>query len=373
MIKNFQLTGRIDSTNSQEWENSILQTLGSETPDSLVLDAEKLEYISSAGLRVLLRLAKKYKDVQIINAQPSVYEIFDMTGFVEILKVQKALRKISIEGCKELGRGAHGAVYRIAPDTIVKVYNKGTTMADVDKERSLSRIAFVKGVPTAIPYDIVMVGDQYGAVFELINAEMTSEYVNRGQKELDDFIAKSTALIKQIHSIQMKSGELPDMKAMTLSWAAEIKAYFSQETYEKLIKTIKAVPDCLNLLHADTHLKNFMICDGELMLIDMDTLCTGHPIFELATLYNSYMEFPNIDPNAAAFLGISVETAHYIWDKSLKLYLDTDDPTLLKETAQKAQVLGCVRIIHYMGKQIETFPPARHVIERCCQDIGKLV
>ncbi len=372
MTKTIPLTGHIDSTNSDQWEKEILQAVGSGMPCTIVLDAEKLEYISSAGLRILLRLAQKYKDVQVINAQPAVYEIFDMTGFVEILKVQKALRKISIEGCKELGRGAHGTVYRIAPDTIVKVYSKGTAMETVDRERELSRKAFVKGVPTAIPYDIVLVGDQYGAVFELINAEMSSEYVNRGQKELDDFIEKSVALIKQIHSIQMKPGELPDMKEKTLSWAQGIKDYFSQEIYEKLIKAINDVPDSLSLLHADTHLKNFLICDGEPMFIDMDTICTGDPIFELATLYNSYKEFPDIDPNAAAFLGISVETASYIWEKSLRLYLDTEDQTILKETAQKTQLLGCVRIISYMSRQIDTFPPARHVIERCCQEITKL-
>ncbi len=372
MTKTIPLAGHIDSTNSAQWENDILQAIGSDMSGTIVLDAEKLEYISSAGLRVLLRLAQKYKDVQVINAQPAVYEIFDMTGFVEILKVQKALMKISIEGCKELGRGAHGAVYRIAPDTIVKVYNKGTAMETVDRERELSRKAFVKGVPTAIPYDIVMVGDQYGAVFELINAEMSSEYVNRGQKELDDFIEKSVALIKQIHSIQMKPGELPDMKEKTLSWAQGIKDYFSQEIYEKLIKAINDVPDSLSLLHADTHLKNFLICDGEPMLIDMDTICTGDPIFELATLYNSYKEFPDIDPKAAAFLGISVETSSYIWDKSLMLYLGTEDQAKLKETAQKAQLLGCVRIISYMSRQIDTFPPARHIIECGCQEITKL-
>ena len=372
MTKNIALTGRIDSTNSAQWENDILQAISDEMPDSIVLDAEKLEYISSAGLRVLLRLTKKYKNVQVINAQPDVYEIFDMTGFIEILKVQKALRKISIEGCKELGRGTHGTVYRIAPDTIVKVYNKWVTMEEINRERELSRKAFVKGVPTAIPYDIVMVGDQYGAVFELINAESSSEYVNQGQKELDDFITKSVALIKQIHSIQMKPGELPDMKERTLTWAEEIKGYFTEETYGKLIKTIKDVPDSLNMLHADTHLKNFMICDGEPMLIDMDTICTGDPIFELATLFNSYKGLPDIDPGAAAFLGISVETANYIWEKSLKLYLGTEDQKILEETTYKAKLLGWVRIISYMNRHVDNFPPARHIIECGCQEITKL-
>ena len=72
MTKTIPLTGHIDSTNSAQWEKEILQAVGSGMPGTIVLDAEKLEYISSAGLRILLRLAQKYKDVQVINAQPAV-------------------------------------------------------------------------------------------------------------------------------------------------------------------------------------------------------------------------------------------------------------------------------------------------------------
>ena len=162
------------------------------------------------------------------------------------------------------------------------------------------------------------------------------------------------------------------MKERTLTWAEEIKGYFTEETYGKLIKTIKDVPDSLNMLHADTHLKNFMICDGEPMLIDMDTICTGDPIFELATLFNSYKGLPDIDPGAAAFLGISVETANYIWEKSLKLYLGTEDQKILEETTYKAKLLGWVRIISYMNRHVDNFPPARHIIECGCQEITKL-
>ncbi len=63
------------------------------------------------------------------------------------------------------------------------------------------------------------------------------------------------------------------------------------------------------LLHGDYHLKNIMMSGEELMLIDMDTLCFGDPIFEMATMYNSYIEFPSLNPNAAFFLGIDVKTA----------------------------------------------------------------
>ena len=116
------LKGHIDSANANAVEKEIGEALDRETPDHLVIDAGDLTYISSAGLRILLRLRKEMKDLKVINVSPEVYEIFDMTGFTEILNIQKAYRVISVEGCEVIGQGANGKVYRIDPDTIVKVY-----------------------------------------------------------------------------------------------------------------------------------------------------------------------------------------------------------------------------------------------------------
>ena len=90
------------------------------------LDASQLEYISSAGLRVLLKLAKAVGDVTVNNVSSDVYEIFSVTGFTEILNVKKALREVSIEGCEMIGAGGYGSVYRIDAETIVRVYHNAS-------------------------------------------------------------------------------------------------------------------------------------------------------------------------------------------------------------------------------------------------------
>ena len=63
------------------------------------------------------------------------------------------IREMSIDGCPEIGRGAHGIVYQTAPDMLVKVYNENTSIDSIRKERERARWAFVKGIPTAIPFD----------------------------------------------------------------------------------------------------------------------------------------------------------------------------------------------------------------------------
>ena len=82
--------GRIDTLTSKELEDEITAELGNF--DSLILDFADLEYISSAGLRILISTQKKLKADNILmtikNVNDSVREIFRMSGFDKILKIE---------------------------------------------------------------------------------------------------------------------------------------------------------------------------------------------------------------------------------------------------------------------------------------------
>ena len=84
------LEGRIDSGNAAAVENEINDAMKEKEPSVLVLDAEGLDYISSAGLRIILRLRKKHPDLRIINVKSDVYEVLEMTGFTEMMPIEKA-------------------------------------------------------------------------------------------------------------------------------------------------------------------------------------------------------------------------------------------------------------------------------------------
>ena len=112
-MKTYALKGKINAENAAAVEESINAALsGSDTLcEELVFDASNLEYISSAGLRVILRIAKKYQGylgespVKVINVSPEVYDILEVTGFVELLDVKKKFREVSIENCELIGKG----------------------------------------------------------------------------------------------------------------------------------------------------------------------------------------------------------------------------------------------------------------------------
>ena len=145
-----KLNGQIDSTNAAQVEKEIMKQLKAQDDPVVVFDASELEYISSAGLRVLLRVRKSYPDMRITGVKPDIYEIFDMTGFTEMMQVEKAYRVVSVEGCEEIGRGANGTIYRIDQDNVVKVYNNPEALADIQHEREVARLALILGIPTAI-------------------------------------------------------------------------------------------------------------------------------------------------------------------------------------------------------------------------------
>ncbi len=83
------LDGRLDTTTSPALETELHDSLDGIT--SLVFDFEKLEYISSAGLRVLLSAQKtmnKQGEMIICHVNESIREIFDITGFTDILTIR---------------------------------------------------------------------------------------------------------------------------------------------------------------------------------------------------------------------------------------------------------------------------------------------
>ena len=100
------LEGRIDTNNAAQTERELLDAAATAPGATVVLDAGELEYISSAGLRALMKLRKTVGTaITVENVSPEVYEIFEVTGFTELLDVRKRLREISVEGCEIVGRG----------------------------------------------------------------------------------------------------------------------------------------------------------------------------------------------------------------------------------------------------------------------------
>lgn len=368
------LTGNVDSNNAEQVGTEIDEIRSANPEGALVLDLEELKYISSAGLRQILRLKKKEKEFKLINVNSDIYEIFDMTGFAEMMQIEKAYRKMSVDGCEKIGEGSNGIVYRINPDTIIKVYKHADALDDIKRERELAKTALVLGINTAIPFDIVKVGDTYGSVFELLSAKSITKLINAEPENRDKYLHVFVDLLKEIHNTTVKEGLLPDAKARAIGWAEDLKDFLPQASYEKLHKMLSEVPYSLNMIHGDYHTNNVHYANNEAILIDMDTLSTGNPVFEFSNIFLAYQGFGELDHNAVAdFLGVDWDTACYVWDKVVDYYYEDKDEAFKEEIRHKAQVVGFTRLYRRtMRRDKDNTALIAHCKERLVEEIEKV-
>ena len=347
------LTGRIDSTNAPEMERKIIELMQAQPEDLPVFDASDLVYIASAGLRILMKARKAVgREMEIRNVSPEVYEILETTGFTELFRVKKRMREISVEGCPVIGRGFYGTVYRLDPDTIVKVYASPDSLPLIENERKMAKMAFVQGVPTAISYDIVKVGDSYGSVFELLKAQTMNDLLLAQPDRAEELIRSFAHVMKTVHAVELAPGTLPSAKAAWLGYLdTNLQwGYITEAQHARLQKLFKALPDACGVVHGDFHMKNVMVADGEPLLIDMDTLTQGSPIFDLQGVYVTYEEFNEDDPgNSLAFMGINAEMSSRVWNKTIEYYYDTTDAERLTEIKNKIRLVAAVRFLQLIG------------------------
>ena len=346
------LKGRIDTNNALQTENELFSVVKSapEAVDQFILDSSELEYISSAGLRVLMKMRKNFgENIRVIGVSPEVYDIFDVTGFTEILKVEKRYREISVEGCEVIGTGFYGTVYRVDPETIVKVYQTPDSLPIIQNEQKLAKRAFVNGVPTAISYDIVKVGDMYGSVFELLNADTFNDLLIREPERFDEILRIYADFLKTVHSAEMDDDTLPMARDIFIGYFDVISDYLPEEQCIRLKELILALPYDHHVVHGDFQMKNVMLVGDEPMLIDMDTLCTGQPLFDLQALYVTYILFSEDDPeNLEKFLGIRNDWGEPIWKSIMENYFGRD-MSELAEVNDKIILTAAVRFLYLIA------------------------
>lgn len=255
-------------------------------------------------------------------------------------------REVSIEGCPKIAHGAKGDVYQYDEETIIKVYNENNTYKDVEQEIALSRRAFIIGLPTAISFGIVSVGKQYGAMFELVDSLTVSQLIARDQSRAPYYAKVMADLAHQIHDIKPKKGTFPDAAAWFRDRTETALRHEDGALADRILALLDTLPETRSLLHGDYHSGNVFIQNGEPLLIDLDRLSCGHPIFDLGNVYLFYVGFGETDPGVVEkFMGFSYETACRFYRCFMEEYLHTSDEQVIREITDKAAVLATVRMI----------------------------
>ena len=263
----------------------------------------------------------------------------------------KKYREYSVEGCKVIGKGAKGTVYKYDDELIIKVYNEKNTYKDIERENYLARQAFVAGIPTAISFGIVTVGNSYGSMFELLNSASMSELIARNQQEVELYADQMADIARQIHSTNAEDMNLPDYTDEVYAWINGGIAHEDRELTEHITKMIDELPRVKTMIHGDFHTGNVMMQQGEPLLIDMDRLSTCHPIVELCGVYMFYVAFGELDPDMIeSFMGFTYDTSLRFYKEFMVRYMQGREE-LIEAVNDKAALLCYVRLVRRVYKK----------------------
>ena len=323
------LQGFIDSANSGAFEAEANALLEETNATSLTIDCTDLEYISSAGLRVLVELVRRLRSLRVKNVSLDIYEIFEVSGLTELFDVQKALREVDVSGLELLGEGANGSVYRLSRDEMIKVYRPEFTLDDIESERQVSRRAFLLGVPCAISLNTVRCGDGYGTVFELLDAVTLSERIAADPSTVEECAVESAKMFRRLHEIEVTTDELPDAMRSYYGYLNRVAGDFTDGENERLHGLLDAVPPMDRFTHNDYHPKNVMYSNGELMIIDLGDAGSGNPLLDWMHTYSVFhllgAGMGEHADDELSFIGITFGDMRRFWKVFTETYLGGAD------------------------------------------------
>ena len=323
-----ELEGRIDSGNADYIGEQIDDCLAQEGARRVEFDCSKLEYISSAGLRVIMRLLKRLDSVSATEVSPSVYDVLNMTGISQMMNVRKALRRVDVAGLKPVETSVNGSVYRLTKDELVKVYKPSKTYDDVEADLQASRDAFMLGIPCAIPFDTVRCESSYGAVYETLSAKTIAECIQQDPKSLEHYATQSAELLKKLHKTHVSDGKLAPATRIYSDMLDAIQDDFDEYEMNDLRLLLDSIPERDSFIHNDYHPKSVMDSGGELMLIDLDGSGFGNPLHDLIHSYVVFnlvgAERPDQNPNDKSYFDLSYAQMEEFWNIFIGAYCNDE-------------------------------------------------
>jgi len=320
------LTGRLDAATAPVLGELVDRQL--EGVAELILDFDGLDYVSSAGLRVILTAQKKmsaaHKKMALKNVSPDIVGVFEMTGFDSILTYEKKLRRLSIAGLEMIAKGANGECYKVDDETVLKLYYDYIDEASAAKEKTLAKKAFVAGVPTAISYDVVACGNRKGVLYEMLKADTLSKYIEKNVHRLDAVVEMYVGLCKQIHAIAGDPDIFPDAVVLGCGYVDACDLFNDgQRTAikDRLLRAERAN----TLIHWDLHPGNIMMQGDSPCLIDMGDMAIGTPYFDVAQIKQVLYYYAGMGL-CNKIIGLDDALALRVWQKFVEVYFGRQTP-----------------------------------------------
>lgn len=338
-----KLDGRLDAVTAPSLDAKLVL----DGVRELVLEFAKCHYVSSAGIRSVLKahqaMAKAQGKMVVTNVSPHVREVFDLTGLSDMITIGKKTREISLEGLELLSAGVCGECYRLDHETVVKLNFPRIAEDVVEREKRFAREAFILGVPTAISYEIVRSGDRLGVIFEMLDAKLFSQVIREDLEHLDKYARMLASVAQSIHAIKGNSAIFPQAKDIIRSNIRELSKDLPAEDIELLLHRLDRIPDTDECVHLDLHTSNIMVRDDAPMIIDMGEFSIGNYLFDLGQWCTIY-GYPELN-TCEIVTKIPSDKGKVFLDKLLDAYFAERTPEERAEFEWNRCFLATIRTI----------------------------
>ncbi len=340
------LSGRLDADSAPALEAVLAG--GLDGVKELVLDLADLAYLSSAGLREILVAGKAMAargSMRIVEASKEVMDIFSVTGFLNMFDITPALRQISIKGLPLIGRGVTGECYRVDDETLLKLYFEHVSPDMALREKAFAMAAFMAGVPTAISYDVVACGKRKGILYEMLNAETLSQVMVARPERLEHYVKLFADTCKEVHATTGDPTVFPRIKKTCLA-AIKTVDFLDDAQRAPLLARVEEIPDPGTCVHGDLHTSNILMQGESPLLIDMGDFSIGHPMFDVAQVFNIFHSSRETGISERA-VGMPPEMAFRVWELFEEYYFGAHDQADRRKVREEAAFFGSLRMFMF--------------------------
>lgn len=263
---------------------------------------------------------------------------------------------IDCSNLKQIGKGVTAFAYKLDDSRMIKVYNEGITLEQIENEKNITLKVCSYGVNTPMCYGTVKTNSWYGNIYQYLSGGTFTEHILSSDKDgLNRWITEYAKLAKSLNT-KCAGEDLNDYLSM-FEYHLEIsKDILSKEVVSKIEDLLKTVPKTNNFLHGDMSTGNIMMENDQLYFVDLATVGKGHPIIDLTVPYMVTIMWPEFTKMANEMTkedrikrgdwfkylnrytekSLSYENGQAAWKLFLKTYFDlesVEDEYIEKVTA----------------------------------------
>lgn len=322
------LPERVNEQNATGVKNDLLSIISSHDNLIPVINCKNLTYISSSGLRGLLIVQQEYnKDkITLSNVGKDVYEILEMTGFVNIFHVSRDVKSLDISGCDKIAVGINGSFYDMKNGIMVKVFSEDVTLEEAEREIEMAKKALINGIPTPISFTVVKCGESYGVLYEEIEPVTILQKIKQDPHNEMKYIFKVADFVRELHEKEVNPGDMPSIKNRYMDWIDMAGKTLGASRVIGMKDLVNRIDDKHTFLHGDLSLDHVFIVGDELMVMDMASCGYGHPIFDLQALYASLVAIELDNPGYCKnTFGLDTNRCRNLWRLFINRYLAGED------------------------------------------------